>query len=200
TGRAGRQRAPRPRQAAPQGIRFRFLQHVAVRLRETRGRPAAPRNQPALLHRRLQPQHARGDRAFRLRQHHQQARRGWPPVPGPRAVQERGPVHSTRFPWTPLWGRRGGPEEIGGMLTERQLNGSGELPERWSAKRKTEIVLRLLRGEDLGQISREIQVAPQVIEEWRRAFLAGAEAGLKKRGGDPLESELVRTRAKLGET
>jgi transposase len=86
------------------------------------------------------------------------------------------------------------------MLTERQLNGSGELPERWSAKRKTEIVLRLLRGEDLGQISREIQVAPQVIEEWRRAFLAGAEAGLKKRGGDPLESELVRTRAKLGET
>src|SRR5690606_13077547 len=85
-------------------------------------------------------------------------------------------VYSTRFPWTPLWGRRGGPEEIGGMLTERQLNGSGELPERWSAKRKTEIVLRLLRGEDLGQISREIQVAPQVIEEWRRAFLAGAEA------------------------
>src|SRR5690606_14280569 len=108
-------------------------------------------------------------------------------------------VYSTRFPWTPLWGRRGGPEEIGGVLTERQLNGSGELPERWSAKRKTEIVLRLLRGEDLGQISREIQVAPQVIEEWRRAFLAGAEAGLKKRGGDPLESELVRTRAKLGE-
>src|SRR5690606_30812217 len=94
-------------------------------------------------------------------------------------------VYSTRFPWRPLWGRRGGPEEIGGMLTERQLNGSGELPERWSAKRKTEIVLRLLRGEDLGQISREIQVAPQVIEEWRRAFLAGAEAGLKKRGGDP---------------
>src|SRR5690606_24133623 len=115
-------------------------------------------------------------------------------------VQQSDDVYSTRFPWTPLWGRRGGPEESGGRLTERQLNGSGELPERWSAKRKTEIVLRLLRGEDLGQISRETQVAPQVIEEWRRAFLAGAEAGLKKRGGDPLESELVRTRAKLGET
>lgn len=86
------------------------------------------------------------------------------------------------------------------MLTERQNNGSGELPERWSAKRKTEIVLRLFRGEDLGEISREIQVAPQEIEEWRRAFLAGAEAALKKRSGDPLESELVRTRAKLGET
>ncbi len=75
-----------------------------------------------------------------------------------------------------------------------------ELPERWSAKQKSEIVLRLLRGEDLGELSREIQVPAPVIEQWRQAFLNGAEVGLKKRGGDPLESELTRTRAKLGET
>jgi transposase-like protein len=75
-----------------------------------------------------------------------------------------------------------------------------ELPERWSAQRKSEIVVRLLRGEDLGELSREIQVPPPVIEEWRVAFLSGAEAGLKKRAGDPLEREITRTRAKLGET
>ena len=75
-----------------------------------------------------------------------------------------------------------------------------ELPERWSARRKSEIVLRLLRGEDLGELSREIQVPPPEIEQWREAFLSGAEAGLKKRGGDPLEREITRTRAKLGET
>lgn len=80
------------------------------------------------------------------------------------------------------------------MLEER------ELPERWSAKRKSEVVMRLLRGEDLGEISREIQVPAPVLEEWRRAFLEGAESGLKKRSGDPQERELVRTRAKLGET
>ena len=80
------------------------------------------------------------------------------------------------------------------MLKER------ELPERWSAKRKSEIVLRLLKGEDLGELSREIQVPPFEIEQWREAFLSGAEAGLKKRGGDPLEREITRTRAKLGET
>lgn len=40
------------------------------------------------------------------------------------------------------------------MLKER------DLPERWSAKRKSEIVVRLLRGEDLGELSREIQVLP----------------------------------------
>jgi transposase len=75
-----------------------------------------------------------------------------------------------------------------------------ELPERWSAKRKAEVVMRLVRGEDLGEVSREVQVSPPELEEWRRAFLQGAEVGLKKRAGDPLESELVRTRAKLGET
>jgi transposase len=78
--------------------------------------------------------------------------------------------------------------------------GGGEgLPERWSARRKAEIVLRLLRGEDLGEVSREIQVPASELEDWRRAYLDGAEAGLKRRTGDPMERELVRTRAKLGE-
>lgn len=79
-------------------------------------------------------------------------------------------------------------------------NEKQDLPERWSAKRKAEVVMRLLRGEDLGEVSREIQVSAPELEEWRRAFLQGAEVGLKKRAGDPLESELTRTRAKLGET
>jgi hypothetical protein len=46
--------------------------------------------------------------------------------------------------------------------------GALELPERWSAGQKTEVVLRLLRGEDLGELSRELQVAPPELEEWRR--------------------------------
>jgi hypothetical protein len=33
-----------------------------------------------------------------------------------------------------------------------------ELPERWSVQRKTELVLRLLRGEALDAVSRESQV------------------------------------------
>ena len=31
------------------------------------------------------------------------------------------------------------------------------LPKRWSAQRKAEVVLRLLRGEDIGEVSREIR-------------------------------------------
>ena len=75
-----------------------------------------------------------------------------------------------------------------------------ELPERWSVQQKTDVVLRLLRGEDLGERSREIQVPAHEIEEWRRVFIESGAAGLKRRGGDPAERELVRTRAKLGET
>ena len=35
-----------------------------------------------------------------------------------------------------------------------------DLPKRWSARRKSEVVLRLLRGEDIGEVSREIRVPP----------------------------------------
>jgi hypothetical protein len=61
-------------------------------------------------------------------------------------------------------------------------------------------MLRLLRDEDLGELSREIQVPAHVIEEWRRIFIESGSTGLKLRGGDPLERELIRTPAKLGET
>jgi hypothetical protein len=74
-----------------------------------------------------------------------------------------------------------------------------ELPERWSARRKSEIVLRLLRGEDLGSVSREVQVPPQELEDWRRVFLESGARGLTRSGRDPAERELIRTRAKVGE-
>ncbi len=51
------------------------------------------------------------------------------------------------------------------------------LPKRWSAQRKVEVVLRLLRGEDMGEVSREIRVAPPELERWRRESFKGARRG-----------------------
>lgn len=76
--------------------------------------------------------------------------------------------------------------------------GSEELPERWSVQRKTELVLRLLRGDALDAVSRESQVPAHELESWRRVFLDSGGRGLKTRA-DPEERELTLARAKIGE-
>ena len=73
-----------------------------------------------------------------------------------------------------------------------------DLPERWSAPRKTELVLRLLRGESLDSVSRDSQVPAHELESWKRAFLDAGMRGLK-RHVEPEDRELIRTRAKIGE-
>ena len=73
-----------------------------------------------------------------------------------------------------------------------------DLPERWSAKRKTEVVLRLLRGEPLDHVSRDTQVPAHQLEDWQRRFLTGGERGLRSRR-DPEERELTLAKAKIGE-
>jgi transposase len=73
-----------------------------------------------------------------------------------------------------------------------------ELPERWSVQRKTEMVLRLLRGEPLDAVSRESQVPANELETWKRVFLEHGTRGLKTRS-DPEERELTLARAKIGE-
>ena len=74
-----------------------------------------------------------------------------------------------------------------------------ELPERWSARAKTEIVLRLLKGEELGTVSRETQVPVHELERRRRIFLEGAANGFKRRDTPAAERELKRVQAKVGE-
>ena len=73
-----------------------------------------------------------------------------------------------------------------------------ELPERCSAARKTELVLRLLRGEALDAVSRESQVPAHELEGWKRVFLEQGTRGLRIRG-EPEERELTLARAKIGE-
>jgi len=76
--------------------------------------------------------------------------------------------------------------------------GPDELPERWSVQRKTELVLRLLRGEALDAVSRESQVPAHELERWQRIFLEQGKRGLRTRA-EPEERELILARAKIGE-
>jgi transposase len=77
-------------------------------------------------------------------------------------------------------------------------SGGVELPERWSVQRKTELVLRLLRGESLDAVSRDSQIPAHELESWNRVFLDTGTRGLKTRA-EPEERELTLARAKIGE-
>src|SRR5919199_3649225 len=70
---------------------------------------------------------------------------------------------------------------------------------RMSRGRKREAVLRLLRGEDLGTVSRALGVTAATLAGWREAFLAGGEAALATRPADAEGLELDRLKAELGE-
>ena len=70
---------------------------------------------------------------------------------------------------------------------------------RFSARRKTETLLRLLRGESLDSLARELGVTAATLAGWREAFLASGQAALKSRPADERDDEIQRLRAKVGE-
>ena len=88
-------------------------------------------------------------------------------------------------------GKPGGADPMPGAAAE-------ELPERWSVQRKTELVMRLLRGEALDAVLRESQVPAHELERWQRIFLDQGKRGLRTKA-EPEERELILARAKIGE-
>ena len=71
--------------------------------------------------------------------------------------------------------------------------------QRWSASRKRDVVLRLLRGESLEMVSREVGVELYRLEAWQARALAGLELGLKAQAGEPLAAELDAAKRHIGE-
>ena len=68
-----------------------------------------------------------------------------------------------------------------------------------SARRKQDAVLRLLRGEDLELVSRDLGVIATELSGWREAFLAGGEASLKCRPADACDAKIGRLKDKVGD-
>src|SRR3954468_18304096 len=70
---------------------------------------------------------------------------------------------------------------------------------RWSARRKEEVVLRLLRGESLDGLARETGQPAGRISAWREEFLAAGREGLKSRPRPEEDRRLVEAQRKVGE-
>lgn len=133
---------------------------------------------------------------------------GGKPASGGRASGERPPKKE-------VGERSAGPQEAGRSEASRpaeihrarpdrpegsfEPTDAGEREERWSVGKKTQVVLRLLRGEDLDTVSREVGVTVPELVEWRDDFLRGGREALKTRPGDPLEKKLQEALAKIGD-
>ncbi len=70
---------------------------------------------------------------------------------------------------------------------------------RWSARKKADAVVRLLRGESLDELSRELRVEAHRLQAWRDEFLAGGIEGLKGRPLQPEDRRLRDAERKIGE-
>lgn len=78
-------------------------------------------------------------------------------------------------------------------------SGAGPRERRFSAAKKAEAAMRLLRGESLDVLSRELAVTAATLSEWRDAFLAGGEAALKSRQVTPQDDEILHLKAMIGD-
>ncbi len=86
-------------------------------------------------------------------------------------------------------------------FTTGQVSPAGPLGlgQRWTVTRKREVVLRLLRGEPVELLSRQLGVEIFRLEQWREKAIAGIDASLKARKGDPVKAELDTAMKRIGE-
>jgi hypothetical protein len=92
------------------------------------------------------------------------------------------------------------PSQGARRATEEGSTNGWKKPERFSARQKTEVVLRLLRGEALDLLSRELGIPAARLATWREAFLTAGQEAMKTHPLDTRDRELGRLREKLGES
>jgi len=71
--------------------------------------------------------------------------------------------------------------------------------QRWSVARKREVVLRLLRGESVELLSRELALPIYKLEQWRQKAEAALDGALKEREAEPADGQLAVAMQRIGE-
>ena len=92
------------------------------------------------------------------------------------------------------------PSQGARRATEEGSKNGGKKFERFSARQKAEVVLRLRRGEALDLLSRELGLPAARLTTWREAFLDAGQEALKQQPRDSRARERGRRREKLGES
>jgi transposase len=86
------------------------------------------------------------------------------------------------------------------LVTVNEDKGDHRSQPRWSAGKKLDVVMRLLRGEKLEALSREVGVEAHRLAAWRDEFLDAGKEGLKgKRQLSDEDRRLRDAERKIGE-
>lgn len=81
--------------------------------------------------------------------------------------------------------------------SEEHAAGTEGKGSRFSSRRKTAVILCLLRGEELDILSRELGVTAATLAQWRDRFVQAGQAALKSRRADGRDEEVRRLQATL---
>ena len=76
---------------------------------------------------------------------------------------------------------------------------NGRALQRWTARRKRDVVLRLFRGESLDAVSRDVAIEIPKLEKWRDQALEAMDAGLRARTEAAGDRELETALQQIGE-
>jgi transposase len=71
---------------------------------------------------------------------------------------------------------------------------------RFSSRKKMDVVLRVLRGDDLDLVSREAGITTATLSARRDQFVTSGQAGWKSRSAGGRDDELARLKALVGES
>ena len=96
-------------------------------------------------------------------------------------------------------GRRPSTLSIGNNGVGSAASGPLAPGQRWSVSRKRDVVLRLLRGEAVEDLSRELGVPRYKLERWRQKAEAALDDALKERETDVATGELATAMQRIGE-
>ncbi|MDR4459441.1 MAG: transposase [Nitrospirales bacterium] len=81
--------------------------------------------------------------------------------------------------------------------------GQEEPIERWTAKRRAALVLRILKGEtSVAEAARQHGLTVRDVEDWQEQFCRAAENGLRRRPKDEealQEEQIKKLKQKIGE-
>lgn len=83
--------------------------------------------------------------------------------------------------------------------SEKRDYEKARIQKRWTAGRKKEAVLRLLKGETIDGLSRELGVNIAQLEEWKQTVLERMELLLRARSEEPFQAELEVAKKRIGE-